>query len=853
MQDRLDAARAFIATEGAAALSLDIFDSLLMRRATGPDGVFEQAFRRLDLAPRYRGMDEAFVQQRALAEAKARRRKLAHQRIAEVRIEEIYAEFPTRLFGLPPEARSQLSEAEFAAEHDLCFADQDLLALHQQARAAGLRTGFISDTYWPQARLEALLEAKAPGLAFDFLYASCDYGRGKADGLLKLYLDRERLEPAASLHVGDNPDADIRPARRLGMAALHYAQAPAPLADIFEREDATARLLAAKGLPGSRRLDDGLRMIRRLAAHQLPDQGTLPLTGASVLAPVLAGFQRFLEHRVSALSAPGRTVAVAFLARDGFLLKRIWDATTGTPAHYIEINRRIGRIACADDAGPLQEFFADLNEVNGTAVASFFKRSTPRLEGFFAARSGGIATGRDFAAALPGLIDPLDLQQMSGTVRTRLIEHLHHAIEGLAGVTDLVLVDIGYTGTAQHTLRAVLDRADMPQRLHGVYLMAATDAFADLPADDSAVGYLDDTTIPVRSMRGLLRNVAVLEQLLSAPAGSAADYEAGQVVREADPRPAAQHAAIAAAQDQAVATVAAWPALAARVGSDPCDDIEAMRSWSAAQVARFLTFPTAAEVAAFGRFSLDVNLGSDGTIALVDTSPLHQALAAVPFTQACTLAEPPMWLAASFATVSASHGFAYHLGTLGLLSGDAFIDRVEGSVEVAIVKDGAPRLLPVTRHRTGFGEIRLHVPVARADTGSVLTIPLDGIGDAVLRPPVLRRGETVPAAFLSRRMETVLPATLEVVGARLDGCHIRAVAADGHLLVPIPASTAAVTILSLTLLPLGRAADMPAPQTIGSPAIPSPATRSPATRSLATPPTQSPTDQPAEPRLAAAG
>ena len=47
------------------------------------------------------------------------------------------------------------------------------------------------------------------------------------------------VAPARALHVGDNPDADVLGARRLGMRTAHYAFAgasPFPVADLVVKD-----------------------------------------------------------------------------------------------------------------------------------------------------------------------------------------------------------------------------------------------------------------------------------------------------------------------------------------------------------------------------------------------------------------------------------------------------------------------------------------------------------------------------------------------------------------------------------------------------------------------------------------
>ncbi|MBV8651094.1 MAG: hypothetical protein JO255_06470, partial [Alphaproteobacteria bacterium] len=648
MPDLLDEARRLMRSGGIIALSLDVFDTFLLRRTTTPEGVYEHVFTRLDM-PGGAALREAFVQHRILAESKARRKKRDKYGATEVTIEQIYAEFPLHVFGgaltVGPSqgARSALVEAEFAAECELCFVNDEIFALYREARALGLRVGFISDTYWPRLSLEKLLRRFAPELVCDFVLPSCDHGRGKASGLFQVYLEQQRLLPGQALHIGDNPGADVEAPRRLGMQAIHYPQAPDTLRSLFQREAALGRLLNGDGAGRSPRLDGGLRAARRRAARQLGGEGIAPLIGATVLGPLLAGFQRFLENRLAALAAPGRKLEIVFLARDAFLMKAVWDRMTDRPAHYLEINRRVCMVGSSDEIEPLQEFFEQVPMVDGVQVGALLKRRLPDVEAFLDGATGGAVTGTAFAKVLPALIDDGDLRELSHAMRRQLLTYIASTVEAFDACTDLVLVDIGYRGSIQTALRGIFARAAIDKRIHGVYLLAASDAFAHLPDGDTAAGYLDDASLSPQAMSHVLRNVAVLEQLCCAPVGSVRHYAGAAVQREVDPRPAAQLALCRDVQRACLAFVDLYPALAKTTGADAFSDIDRARHWAAMLLTRFLLLPTAAEMSAFGGVRHEVNLGSSATIPLIDGDAVRRALGAMAFPAVCALPMPPMW------------------------------------------------------------------------------------------------------------------------------------------------------------------------------------------------------------------
>ena len=163
--------------------SFDIFDTFIFRRTTTPDGVYELTARLLAERRNIPLPVESFVQHRILAEAKARRDASKVRNSVEVGIEDIYARFPVRLFGFGPDCIGTLIATEFDAERALCFVNPEMMRLLTAMQHAGVKVGFISDTYWHKEQVHRLLLACQPDLTYDFLYVSSDNDTGKAERL----------------------------------------------------------------------------------------------------------------------------------------------------------------------------------------------------------------------------------------------------------------------------------------------------------------------------------------------------------------------------------------------------------------------------------------------------------------------------------------------------------------------------------------------------------------------------------------------------------------------------------------------------------------------------------------------
>ena len=206
------------------ALSLDCFDTLIWRTTPEPSDVF------CDLVPKISR------QARQVAEHTAReRRKISHGN-NEISLTDIYrCALP---HGSEAEQRA-LIEAELAAEHQHCFAFGPCVALIRAAKQRGLKIIIVSDTYFSEAELRALIAAKAGAdvlALIDKVFCSCEYGRGKTSGLFDDALKHLRVRADRVLHIGDHPVADVTFAEKHGLNSLHLVQGDPWLAEQWRLE-----------------------------------------------------------------------------------------------------------------------------------------------------------------------------------------------------------------------------------------------------------------------------------------------------------------------------------------------------------------------------------------------------------------------------------------------------------------------------------------------------------------------------------------------------------------------------------------------------------------------------------------
>jgi putative hydrolase of the HAD superfamily len=138
----------------------------------------------------------------------------------EGKIEE--AEFEQRFGGLLGVSHTGLIDGLFARVGP----DMAMLAAVRNARAAGIRTGLISNSWGTRRYDRALLEE-----LFDGVVISGDVGlRKPAPEMYVLGAERAGAAPEACVYVDDLP-FNLPPAQELGMATIHHVDTAATIAE----------------------------------------------------------------------------------------------------------------------------------------------------------------------------------------------------------------------------------------------------------------------------------------------------------------------------------------------------------------------------------------------------------------------------------------------------------------------------------------------------------------------------------------------------------------------------------------------------------------------------------------------
>ena len=217
-------------------ITLDVFDTLLMRRCHRPDDVFlhlgqrllEQGLLRFGLSA------EAFRLVRMAAEGAARDRRQLIRGDREVDLVDIHE----AMEGTEKDPL-RCAETEFAVEREMVLVNPVVRTFLEDARRAGKVVLLLSDMYLGSARIRELLRTSGvEATDYSELLVSSDQKVAKHDGgLFRLVLNRPTApHPSRILHIGDHPIADGSVPASLGLHTVLYRAIANPDAKVFACE-----------------------------------------------------------------------------------------------------------------------------------------------------------------------------------------------------------------------------------------------------------------------------------------------------------------------------------------------------------------------------------------------------------------------------------------------------------------------------------------------------------------------------------------------------------------------------------------------------------------------------------------
>ena len=371
---------------------------------------------------------------------------------------------------------------EIEVEHELLQPAPGAAERLAEARGAGKQVAFLSDMHLPAIEIEHVLRRFGFFHEDDILLVSSEVGAAKSrDGeLFRKLIEQYDVDPATTIHVGDNAWSDVTMAEKHGFRAEHLTTATANrYEDILEKySDATggfSSLLAGAGRQTRMSPLDTSILPPKDATEQIRTVAT------GVAAPVMLAFVLWTLQRCR---EEGITRAY-FLTRDGELPFEIASRLPATLTDGIELRMLgVGRSAIALPAACVVDYDKWLTA--GFSHASFLSQHADEVEAESLLRRAGLAAeahremverhvevphGPFSEAGYAQWMAALASDELRAAVlaesrarRTPVLEYFTQ--EGLASGERSAMIDVGWTGQQAAMLTALVEEAGGVGPLH---------------------------------------------------------------------------------------------------------------------------------------------------------------------------------------------------------------------------------------------------------------------------------------------------------------------------------------------------------------------------------------------------
>lgn len=312
--------------------SFDIFDTLITRNTAIPRGIFmlmEKKMRELDRYDSF--LCANFYELRSGAEMLARQHARSVGK-GEITLDDIYKTLSLTA-NLPEGQLEELKKLEVDLECDHVLGIQKNISLLKKLIKEGKRVVLISDMYLDERSIRCILCRVDAVFADIPVYVSSAYGKTKGSGGLFLAVQKqEQADFTDWVHYGDDENADIRPARKLGIEAVHLISE-----ELKEYEYPEKSIYHQLSIGSS-------RYVRILGEGDCVTE-----VGSSLAGPILYSYVRWILRE----SLKNGINRLYFVARDGWILKQIADKIIKKENYqintaYIYGSRVAWRLPCYD-------------------------------------------------------------------------------------------------------------------------------------------------------------------------------------------------------------------------------------------------------------------------------------------------------------------------------------------------------------------------------------------------------------------------------------------------------------------------------------------------------------------------
>lgn len=503
-------------------ISVDIFDTLLLRAVAKPVDLFELVWKEAeqrDIAKTSMYPKE-YMKFRAEMERRARTNAVCR----EVTLEDIYQMYPDYI----AKDLTALKELEIELEKKYCYPNFVILDWLRKMKSKGCILVLVSDMYLSSDTIRDILTANQIETAmFDDIIVSDEYKCNKQTGELFdiLFQKYPDILPKDMLHIGDNKNADYEQPLKRGMQAFHYDAIPDRLYSIFDYEK------IRHNVP-----QPGILSLRKMCMAASSYEGrekTAYELGAAVTGPVLSLYISWVVKRLQKLHIK----RIYPLMREGYLLGELLkreakELGLELTVHPIYVSRKVTYIPSITTVtreeienmiGARNLTIRESLQLMGLAESDFSEikeyfdvkhKETHRME-------YGKGTLKEYI--INRFLEEKNVRKIEAYIeqeRRKLVDYLKQEIGDMDGIAT---IDIGFFGRIQMWMEQCLTIEQVPHRMKHFLAVGVTEERLYNGLDfEGMFGTFAQNRDLIPTIH---RTTDVLEKLISVTEGSTIGYE----------------------------------------------------------------------------------------------------------------------------------------------------------------------------------------------------------------------------------------------------------------------------------------------------------------------------------------
>lgn len=480
-------------------ISFDIFDTLILRNIFQPTDIFRILAK---FAKDEFDIDD-FFQKRVEGEKKARDKV----KNSEADFQEIYDEVE-KLCGCNIE---KIKQMELQLEMEFSVINPYMMKIWKYASEQKKTIIFISDMYLSSDFIKKLL--KKNGYKVEHLYVSNEYRKNKGSKELYELVGQElNCKKTNWLHIGDNEYSDYKQAKEFGINAYHYK-------NVSTYYEGTKELSISESV---------LIGIQNNYLYNGIQENYWNKFGAKNAFPIYFGFAKWLYDLTK------EEDNLFFLARDGYIIKKIYDMFCKMDentifTNYIYVSRKVLQLPLLGTMPELDKVIrqlTDRTELDGeiTLRETLYKvgiRDMDKAEKYM--NAFGFLNLDEIVSPEKLYMAQNLIVKLSGEVRKyfsdkrKLLERYFEQ-EKVNCWNKLNVMDVGWKGSSQEVIEKILGK-DVIGYYFGTADTLSRNKFCTM------YGWIFDDWNPTTVASEVYRYINMYELLFSAPHGSTIDYK----------------------------------------------------------------------------------------------------------------------------------------------------------------------------------------------------------------------------------------------------------------------------------------------------------------------------------------